>query len=87
MFRFIAQKSDELFEGGGGGAVRTTLENDHTEDHSALLPPLETFGHLNESIKSDDRLRHFFNVSFFISRRIFTLDSQVPCYFHVMIIQ
>ena len=65
VFRFIAQKSDELFEGGGGGAVRTTLENDHTEDHSALLPPLETFGHLNESIKSDDRLRHFFNVSFF----------------------
>jgi len=56
LHRFIAQKSDSLFVPGMGKASRVTLENDHTEDHMALLPPMELFA----QIPPEDRAKQFF---------------------------
>ena len=58
-FRFIAQKAEKLFQQGADARTsRRRLENDQTEDHAALLPPLEVFANVTQ----EERAKEFFKV-------------------------
>ena len=60
LFRFIAQKSDVLFQPSKGLRTnRRTLDNAHTDNHAALLPPLEIFTNIDQV----ERSKRFFDVS------------------------
>ena len=59
LHRFISQNVEKLYKNNSSSNNYSSvkLDNDHTEELAALLPPFEVF----TSVDEDDRCRHFFD--------------------------